>query len=129
MSGVILGLAVVALLVAVIFKGLHSEQKSLDGATLSPSELQDNLKKAREKRAEYLRAYRDGPLNAVLICPHCQAKGTVRTKAVKKKAGISGGKAAAAVLTGGLSVVAVGLSRKEGVTQAHCENCGSTWHF
>lgn len=31
--------------------------------------------------------------------------------------------------TGGLSLLAVGLSRKENHTQARCMNCGSTWVF
>ena len=66
-----------------------------------------------------LREY--GPINPVLICPHCQTKGMVRTKAVDQKKGISGGKATGAVLTGGLSVLATGLSRKERLTQAHCD--------
>lgn len=70
-----------------------------------------------------------GPLNPQLICPHCQTKGTVRTKSVKKKAGISGGKATAALMTGGLSMFATGLSRKETLTEAHCETCNSTWLF
>jgi hypothetical protein len=64
-----------------------------------------------------------------IICPQCRVKGYVTTSHVKKKSGISGAKATGAVLTGGLSVFATGLSRKEGVTEAHCTNCGSTWHF
>jgi hypothetical protein len=67
--------------------------------------------------------------NAAIICPHCQSRGTVRTKQVKRKKGVSGGKATAAVLTGGLSVLATGLSRKETVTEAHCTNCRNTWQF
>ena len=70
-----------------------------------------------------------GPLNPHIICPHCQTKGAVRTMPVKKKAGISGGKATAALMTGGLSMFATGLSRKETLTRAHCENCNSTWSF
>lgn len=70
-----------------------------------------------------------GPLNRVFVCPHCQSKGKVRTKAVKRKKGISGGKATAALITGGISVLATGLSRKENLTQAHCESCNSTWLF
>jgi hypothetical protein len=67
--------------------------------------------------------------NEALICPHCQTKGKVSAVSIMKKAGISGGKATAAVLTGGLSVLATGLSRKEKATQAHCSNCGSTWIY
>ena len=70
-----------------------------------------------------------GPVNLVLLCPHCQTKGSVRTKAVNAKSGISGGKATAALLTGGVSLLATGLSRSEIVTQAHCDKCGSDWRF
>ncbi|MDY0088578.1 MAG: hypothetical protein RBS78_08545 [Coriobacteriia bacterium] len=69
------------------------------------------------------------PKSGQMICPHCQSKGTVTTKEVKRKKGVSGGKATAAVLTGGWSILATGLSRKESMTEAHCRKCGSTWHF
>lgn len=70
-----------------------------------------------------------GKLNPGIVCPQCQMKGAVRTKSVKQKRGVSGGKATAAVLTGGLSVLATGLSRKEQSTQAYCARCRSTWHY
>jgi transcription elongation factor Elf1 len=62
-----------------------------------------------------------------LVCPHCQTKGSVTTAQVKVKKGISGGKATAAVMTVGFSVVATGLSRKEKLTQLTCSNCGMSW--
>jgi len=65
----------------------------------------------------------------LIVCPHCQTRGHVRTCHVKLKKGISGGKATGALLTGGLSVLAVGLSRKEDATEARCSNCGSVRHF
>lgn len=65
--------------------------------------------------------------NSALVCPHCQTKGSVTTKEVKRKAGVSGGKAAGAVLTAGISVLATGLSRKQKVTELHCGKCGMTW--
>ena len=65
----------------------------------------------------------------VLIYPHCQTQGHVTTSPIKVKTGVSGGKATAALLTGGLSLFAVGLSRKQAVTSAHCSRCGSTWMF
>lgn len=70
-----------------------------------------------------------GTINSELICPHCQTKGEVHTQSVKLKKGVSGAKATGAILTGGLSLLATGLSRKEDTTQAHCENCNSTWFF
>jgi len=62
-----------------------------------------------------------------ITCQQCGSVGTVTTKEMKKKSGISGGKATAAVLTGGFSILATGLSRKDKVTQMHCSACGVTW--
>ena len=70
-----------------------------------------------------------GERNQNIICPHCQTKGQVHTRKVDKKAGISGAKATAAVLTGGVSILATGLSRKDNLTEAHCCKCESTWTF
>jgi hypothetical protein len=70
-----------------------------------------------------------GHTNAALICPHCQTRGRVRTRSVQEKKGISGGKATGALLTGGTSVLITGLSRKERLTRAQCENCQSVWTF
>jgi hypothetical protein len=64
-----------------------------------------------------------------IICPHCQIRGRVRTKRVTAKRGISGGKATGALLTGGVSLFATGLSRKEKMTQATCGNCRVTWYM
>lgn len=64
-----------------------------------------------------------------MICPHCQVKGQVKTEQVKRKAGVSGGKATAAVLTAGVSLLGTGLSRKQKVTEASCGNCGAVWTF
>lgn len=70
-----------------------------------------------------------GPINPAIICPHCQTRGKVRTKPVDRKKGISGGKAVGGLLTGGISLLATGISRHEQHTQAHCGNCNSTWDF
>jgi len=70
-----------------------------------------------------------GAINPKLVCLHCQEKGHVRTKSIDQKKGISGGKAAGAVLTAGVSTVFTGLSRHETNTQAYCDNCNTTWVF
>ena len=91
---------------------------------------QDILKKENRMQLEnYLRDDKWGQLNTSLVCPHCQSRGTVRIKLVKRKKGISGAKATGAILTLGWSMLATGLSRKETQTQAHCEQCNSTWDF
>lgn len=67
--------------------------------------------------------------DAKIVCAQCHSVEHVTTSAVTLKKGISGGKATGAVLTGGLSLFAVGLSRKEDATEAKCSKCGSVWHF
>ena len=64
-----------------------------------------------------------------IVCPHCTMPGHTTVRTVKVKKGVSGGKATAALLTGGTSLLATGLSRKESETEAMCSNCGTTWHF
>ncbi len=82
-----------------------------------------------DERKEYDRSRLLGPIRPQIVCVHCQVRGGVRTIGIQKDAGISGKKASAAALTGGISVLATGLSRKELLTKAHCENCGSTWTY
>jgi len=62
-----------------------------------------------------------------IVCPHCQQRGHVTIRLLDRKTGISGGKAAGAVLTGGLSAAATGLSRKELARQLTCGNCKMQW--
>jgi predicted RNA-binding Zn-ribbon protein involved in translation (DUF1610 family) len=63
------------------------------------------------------------------VCPHCGTQDCVYSRRVKVKSGISGGKATGALLTGGLSLLATGLSRKEQKTEAYCDNCKTQWKF
>ena len=70
-----------------------------------------------------------GPENPAMVCPHCQTKGHIRTKPIDKPAGISGGKAVGAVMTGGASLLVTGIGRTDQVTQAHCSECSNTWTF
>ena len=67
--------------------------------------------------------------NRSMICPHCGERGRVTTSRGKQKSGISGGKATAAIFTGGTSLLFTGLSRKHKVTKCHCHKCGARWSF
>ncbi len=122
----ILGLvaAVVVALVAFVAMKIEAAARRAND-NMSPEERSDFL--AEQREAELRSTY--GEANPEMICPHCRNKGTVRTQRVQRKKGISGDKAAAAVLTGGLSVAATGLSRKETLTQARCDSCENTWDF
>jgi hypothetical protein len=93
------------------------------------AKIREAAERERLRRQERSDQWTFGPINPAMICPHCQTKGQIRSKLVDKKKGISGGKATAAVLTGGLSTLATGLSRHEEVTQARCGNCKSLWSF
>lgn len=70
-----------------------------------------------------------GGVNHKIVCKQCGEKGFVHTKTVTKKVGVSGSKATAAFLTGGISLLGFGLSRKERVTEAYCGNCKSEWYL
>lgn len=67
------------------------------------------------------------PPNPTIVCAHCQAKGTVKTRRVVRKRGVSGGKATGALLTGGVSMLGTGLSRNQRVTEMTCTSCGTIW--
>ncbi len=85
-----------------------------------------NSKKIELNAAEIFQGYEP---KSEIICPHCQKRGYVITRHTKKKRGVSGGKATGALLTGGLSLFVVGLSRKEKITEAKCKSCEAVWTF
>lgn len=60
-------------------------------------------------------------------CPYCHSSGTVVVQQVKKKKGVSTGKATAALLTGGISLIGTGLAKKAIVSQLTCASCNMTW--
>lgn len=66
-----------------------------------------------------------GP-NSKVICDYCGVN-AVRVSDVTRKTGISGGKATGAFLTGGVSMLATGLSQKQGAKHLACRNCGMEW--
>lgn len=94
-----------------------------------PAEVRERHQEALEELNEERRLALAGELNSMMVCPHCQTRGAVYTKAIAKKAGVSGAKATGALLTGGVSLLAVGLSRTEQQTEAYCRACQCTWHF
>lgn len=67
------------------------------------------------------------PPNPVLVCPHCQTRGQVTAYPVTTKDGVSGAKATGAILTGGVSMLGTGLSRKSAKTRMVCGNCAQEW--
>jgi hypothetical protein len=92
---------------------------------MSPKEKEEYLAKKKDKE----RSEKYGYVSPRMICPHCHEKNCVRTRKIIQKKGISGAKATGAVLTGGVSVLATGLSRKEDATAARCDNCNNNWTF
>lgn len=109
---------------------LENEKKSI------AAKHQEDNEHARALREQWGNDVRDrrgqqnyGAPNPAMVCPHCSVKGMVRTRRVKQKKGVSGGKATAALLTGGFSMLVTGLSRKEKGTLAYCENCRNQWIF
>lgn len=70
---------------------------------------------------------RERQRQAQIVCPHCQVPGQVTRTLVQRKRGVSGGKATGALITGGASMLATGLSRKQQYTHMDCGNCGTGW--
>src|SRR5262249_17608110 len=134
------GLAIAAVMFAFIAAAMLERRKV---AAMAPAERADyfakkeaiakRLQEASRERQEALRKRalekERGPVNPAMVCPHCQTKGHIRTKLMDRKKGVSGTKATAAVLTGGVSVLATGLSRTERLTRAACGSCGNAWDF
>lgn len=126
--GVFIILGVV--LVIVIWANIaESKRKERILSKLSPEEQNKQREVWAQQKREANLTILHGAKNSQMVCPHCNSSGSVRTKPITQKKGISGGKATAALLTGGISILATGLSRKEKNTQAHCDNCQNTWFF
>jgi len=124
MSPLLIGILILVSLCCVgCSLGIILNDRSL--RSLTPEQQETRQRASEEALAE--RLY--GPLNAAMICPHCQTKGSVRKRSTSRKRGISGAKATVALLTGGISMLATGLSGSETVTQAHCTCCDCTWVF
>lgn len=62
-----------------------------------------------------------------VVCPHCHERGHVTAKVVTRGKGVSGGKATAGLLTGGLSLPFAGLSKNQEVKRLTCGNCHMSW--
>ena len=69
-----------------------------------------------EDRSNYI----FGQINANLICPHCQTKGTVHVKKVPRVATSTG-------TVGGILKANTKSTVTSVVTQHHCDQCSSTW--
>ena len=87
----------------------------------------ENLLKADEGIWNQYLQNKYGPINGMLVCPHCGVKGKIHVKPTTQKRGIDGGKATAAVFTCGLSMLLTGLSRMEKANKLYCESCEMMW--
>ena len=118
---------IIVLVVGAMIVAAIAENKKV--AAMPPQQRARYLdqKRKQQQAAAVTAAY--GARNSAMVCPHCTEKGQVHVKQVTQKKGVSGGKATGALLTGGVSLLATGLSRKENNTQAHCANCNNTWFF
>lgn len=120
MGAIIFVLVISAVIAAASMAG---ERKTT--AKMTPAQLTAYRREQAAKQARLAH----GPVNPAMVCSHCQVGGQVHTKPITQKKGVSGAKATGAVLTGGLSLLATGLSRKDNNTEAYCRNCSNTWFF
>lgn len=66
-------------------------------------------------------------LNTKIVCPYCRVAGNVYSAKVQANKGISGEKAIAAWVTGGISLATIGISNIEVVNGFLCKNCNTDW--
>lgn len=78
-------------------------------------------RRGQEQRSQIARASK-------MTCQHCRTSGSISAKPVTVKDGISGGRAAAGVVTGGASVLVTGLSQRKNQLRYVCGTCGGSWH-
>jgi hypothetical protein len=60
---------------------------------------------------------RYGLPNANLVCPHCQTKGSVRSKSAEE-----------VTSTKVIPIIGNNIKARKMVTQMHCDNCDTTWN-
>jgi len=118
---------VILFFIGLLILGVLLEKKPEPDENEDDKRVQELAKRLSER--DRMDRWAHGHKNVEMICPHCSVRGEVRTKRAQVKKGISGGKASGAILTGGVSLLATGLSRKEAMTAAHCGNCHSGWMF
>ena len=118
-------IGIVSIVVIIVFAIFVHKFDKEEFAKMSP---QEREKHYSEQTAKQLEA-KWGSINPSMVCPHCNEKGKIHTKSVKRKQRIHPGKTTAAVLTGEPSMLGTELSRKKGITQAYCGNCHNTWDF
>lgn len=81
-------------------------------------QIEQNISERRNKiMAEYRHTSQFGDSNPNLVCPHCQTKGQVRSKAAEE-----------VTSTKVVPVVGNTIKARKKVTQMHCDNCGTTWN-
>jgi hypothetical protein len=100
---------------------IEKEQKKL--AMMTPEVKRSYLKQIEidrqryeEERKKQDHEFLYGKINPVMICPHCQTKGKVRTTRREKQSELS-------------SIVISLKKHSVTVTQVHCDNCNNTWNI
>mgnify|MGYP006292580005 CR=1 FL=1 len=126
------GLFVIFLVIFVIVIAVSVKLEEKKVAKMTPEERpayrEEKNREAKEKiREDNVTLH--GYIYPQVIGPHCNTSGHVHAKKIRQKKGISGAKATGALLTGGASILATELSRKETNTEAYCSKCGQTWHY
>ncbi len=114
-SGFVIFLAL-ALVVAIIYFWMEKQRERAEEQERIMRMSPEELAQYERQKAETQLSLAFGPLNAALVCQHCQTKGSVRSTAAVRTS------TAKLNTIGGHQAV---TSTK--VTQRHCGNCQTTW--
>lgn len=136
LAAILFGIFVVFMILIIISEKIKTRNMTPEELDVYQQKLQETANSHREvakslevSEGSFSLVMARGARNKQIFCPHCQVTGKVHTKVGKHRAGISGGKAAAGLLTAGTSLIVTGVSRREMRTAAYCDNCKSEWMF
>ena len=120
MSEAIASIIVIATIVVVTFAMLKEIR--------NPHKVADRARKRARQAAKQVEANKESyrlekERFARLHCRHCNTSGYCTVDTTRVKQGISGGKATAAILTGGFSLLLTGLAKKNEVQIVSCSHC------
>lgn len=115
-------------LASALVAGEEESSASPERRAAPPEESGARLSPASRKRPLTIQDFQTyGPVHPGATCPHCGHKGFVQIRKLRREQGLSGVRISMALLTGGWSLLFLGLVRRSVLTRAHCCACHQTW--
>lgn len=106
----------VLLVGTVIYFIAKARQEAKEYQALLEKMSPEERERHEQERRDQLNTALFGPINALLVCPHCTTTGQVRSKAAIRS-----------VTSVSNTIAKVSATTTRQVTQRHCDKCQTTW--